>query len=254
MSQRPRFVLTSIPRFVLAFDAGFSEQEHPRGQRENKGQFVKKGQQSGKSPPQAKSPEAGAKPPEGAKPPPPITLKPAKGRAWSGKPNLAAAKLSKLEAGDLGERIVVAWLKSKGLDDAQPLNVKQKNFPIDLIGDHQVHEVKTGQVSTSAGAAQWRATIGQPGKQETEDLKHMTPEQKAAHNAVKNAAIMARKQRIVQECSQKYGRKIAPKTITVILDPDRGIADIHQFDGFHQRIGYNSPQAQQGYVGSFSYR
>lgn len=250
---RPRFVLAfrpgddwKSPRWALDFE--FKESEHKRGQPENKGQFAKtSGGGTAKKGKPAKAERTFVSPNIGE-------LTPVKQRAWSGKPNEGATRLTKLQAGDLGEKIVAAWLKGKGIKDAQPMNVQQKNFPVDLIGDHQVYEVKTGQVSTSAGAAQWRATIGQPGKQETEDLKHMTLEQKAAHNAAKNAAIMQRKNRIVAEYGKKLGHVITPKTITVIVDPDSGVADIHQFEGFHQRIGYNSPQAKQGFVGSFKYR
>jgi hypothetical protein len=122
-----------------------------------------------------------------------------------------------------------------------------------MVGDHQLFEIKTGQVSNSAAAAQWRATIGQPSKRETAWLKTASAADKARHNEAKNAAIMERKQAIVDAYSKEVGHPVKPKTLTLILDPDRGVADLFVFDGFHKRIGYNGDTARKGYVGSFRF-
>jgi hypothetical protein len=182
-----------------------------------------------------------------------VSIEATKDRAWTGTPNEGATRLSKQEAGALGERIAISYLQNLGLKDARGLNSERSNFPVDLVGDHEVFEVKTGQVSNSAAASQWRATIGQPSKTEAEWLKTASMEDKRKHNQAKSAAIMARKQKVVDEYSKEVGRPIVPKTMTLIIDPDKGIADVFVFDGFHSRIGYNGADAQAGYVGSYRY-
>lgn len=235
-----RFVLQYIPPapaltwHVPAFDAEFKEENVKR----DKGKFATQ-EGSGES----KSDK-------------PVKLTPVKekDRAWTGttKPT---TRLTSQEAGALGEKIILSWLKSiTGLKDAQPMNAHKSNFPVDLIGDHQLFEAKTGQVSNKPGSYDWRAKIGQPGIAETAALKKMSPEKKKAYNAKKKAKIMERKNAVIQEYSEKLGHKFSPKTIAVLLDPDRGVADIHQFDGFHHLVGYNSDLAKKGYVGSYKYK
>src|SRR5208282_2069144 len=138
--------------------------------------------------------------------------------------------------------------------DAGPVNSEQKNFPVDLIQDHELIEVKTGLVSNGSAAQQWRATIGQPGKVESEWLKTASKDEKRIHNARKKAAIMERKAAVMKEYSRRTGKKFAGKTVTLIIDPDTGTADVHVFDGFHHRIGWNSDAARAGYRGSFAYQ
>jgi hypothetical protein len=186
-------------------------------------------------------------------PPPAVTVTKTDERAFDGVGNENATRLSKLEAGALGENIAIAYLQSLGLKDARQINTDKPNFPVDLIGDHGVYEVKTGQVSNSRAAQQWRATIGQPSKATTEWLKTASPEEKAAHNRRKSAEIMERKNKVVEEYSAEIGQQIKPHTITLILDPDRGIADVFVYDGFHSRIGYTGPEAKKAYVGSYKY-
>jgi hypothetical protein len=183
-------------------------------------------------------------------------IEPTKERAWTGRQNEKASRLGKLEGGAVGEEIAMAYIRTLGADrqDARPLNTKMTNFPVDLIGDHELYEVKTGQVGNSTAAQQWRATIGEPGPTEKELIAGMSAEQKLAHNQKKRDAIMQRKQQVVEDYAKETGRQVKGKTITVIIDPDRGVADVHVFDGFHQRIGYNSDAAKEGYVGSFKFR
>lgn len=73
-------------------------------------------------------------------------------RAWSGKPIKLSLKLSKVATGHIGEAIAVAYLKQQGITDAHLINNNQPNYPIDVAGDHQLVEVKTGLASNSEGA------------------------------------------------------------------------------------------------------
>lgn len=183
-------------------------------------------------------------------------LKRTRERAWTGKQDPNATRMGKQEAGALGEEIALAYIRSLGggREDARALNMERSNFPVDLVGDHEVYEIKTGQVSNSPDAQKWRATIGQPGKAETAWLKTASAEAKSAWNARKQAAIMERKAAAVAELSKKLGHPLTGKTVTVLLHPDKGIADIHVINGFHRLIGYNSEASKNGYVGSFQFK
>lgn len=180
-------------------------------------------------------------------------LKEVDARAFSGKQVETETTMSKQAAGALGEKIALAYLQKEGMTDARALNVGQSNFPVDAVGDHELIEVKTGLVSNGPGAQQWRATIGQPGPKETAWLKTASAEDKRVWNEAKQAAIIDRKNEAVKEFSQRLGQPIAGKTLTLIINPDTKTADVHMFDGFHSRIGWNSEQAKAAYKGTFSY-
>lgn len=174
-------------------------------------------------------------------------------RVFEGEPRLIQSQISKQTAGAIGEHVAVAYLKSEGIHDAAPLNLQTNNFPVDLIGDHICVEVKTGLVSNQKGAQHWRATIGQPGKKETEWLKTASKEEKAAWNRRKNQEILARKHKVLSDMTKKYGTKIKAKTLTTIINPDTHTADVFMFEGFHQSIRWNSEEAKKAYVGTFHY-
>jgi len=161
--------------------------------------------------------------------------------------------MSKLEVGAVGEKLVTEWLKMEGKKDARSLNVKVNNFPVDLIQNHHVIEVKAGLVSNSKPAQHWRATIGQPGVKETAWLKTASKEQKLAWNVKKQQQIMERKQAAVEKIGQQLGRKVRGFTYTAIINPDTKRADLFKFEGFHARIPWNSAQAKAGYIGTVKY-
>lgn len=183
---------------------------------------------------------------------PSVAIKPTKERVFQGTP-VNAAKISKQEAGKIGEDLVIAHLQLKGMKDARPMNLDRNNFPIDLVQDHEVIEVKTGQVSNGAGAQQWRLTIGEPGKEEKAWLAKAPEAEKAAWNTKKQQKIHARKEKIVKGLTKEFGKTPKVSTMTVILNPETKKADLYKFDGFHDRIGWNSEQAKKAYIGSMSY-
>jgi hypothetical protein len=158
--------------------------------------------------------------------------------------------LSKLEAGRLGEKIVLEHLHSQGFKDAKPMNAKQNNYPIDMVQDHGAIEVKTGLVSNGKGAQQWRATIGQPGKKESAWLAKASAADKRAWNEQKSQDIIDRKNAATKALGKEFGGKFKGSTMTTIINPDTKTVDLY----FHSRIGWHSPQAKGGYVGSYQYR
>jgi len=182
-----------------------------------------------------------------------ISLQKTDQRAFSGESVELKEHPSKQEVGALGEKIIIAHLKAQGLSDARPLNEAKANYAVDLVQDHGAIEVKTGLASNGKSAQQWRATIGQPGKAETEWLKKASPEDKAAWNEKKAKDIMDRKNAAVADLSKKLGRPVKSWTMTSIINPDTRTADIYKFEGFHARIAWNSPEAKKAYVGSYKY-
>jgi hypothetical protein len=165
----------------------------------------------------------------------------------------SSADLSKLETGALGEELAVRYLKGLGFKDARTLNVHRNNFPVDLVEDHRVYEVKAGLAGVSRSAQQWRATIGQPGKKERAWLDRASAAAKLRWNDRKRQLIITRKQRAVTEVSKKLGHRVNGATLALIIDHKRKIVDVHVFDGFHLRVGWTSAQATRGYRGSFHY-
>jgi hypothetical protein len=179
-------------------------------------------------------------------------LRPVKERAFEGEPVALRTKMPKLKTGEVGEKIALQYIRDKmKLSDAASLHVKTaNNFPVDLIGDHELFEIKTGLASNGKTAQHWRATIGQPSPEETERLRRMSPEAKRGYNQRKSDAIMQRKAQAMREFSKKLGKQMKGRTVALILDPDEKVADIYVFKGFHARIAWNSPQAHAGYAGS----
>lgn len=184
------------------------------------------------------------------------SLRPSKERAFTGKAGSGSevkGAPSKLETGELGEHLATEYLKSLGFADARTLNEVGNNFPVDLVQDHEVYEVKAGLATNGSSAQQWRATIGQPGKEEREWLAKASPEAKARWNEKKAEAIMERKATAVREVGEKIGHSVKGKTMALIINHETRTVDVHVFSGFHARIAWKSDAAEKGYRGSYKY-
>lgn len=251
--------------YRLTRDA-FESTQHPRATAgKHGGEFVRKGAGTGGGASAAKTKPASAQAaPTGSKAPPaeatplgkinkPLALRPTSARAYIGTTIATRTKMNKLETGATGEAAVISYLKMHGIADARPLNLHTTNFPVDLIGDHQLVEVKTGLVSNGPTAKHWRATIGQPGKVESAWLATASKEDKSNWNKAKQQAILDRKHAVLQDMSKEHGVQMKAKTVTTILNPDTKTVDLFVFDGFHSRIPWDSDQAKAGYVGSYHY-
>lgn len=183
-----------------------------------------------------------------------VTVQATQQRAFRGAPAQLSTTLTKQETGRVGEAVVLAWLKAQGFVDAGPMNSSQTNFPMDLIEDHRPTEVKAGLASNSRKAQQWRLTFSKESATEKALYATMTPAERAAWNAEKQARIRQRKQQAIGALERRNpGTTIRPRTIAVILDPDAQTADVYEFDGFHDRIDWQSAAAQAAYRGSVVY-
>ena len=184
---------------------------------------------------------------------PSVKIKPTKKRAFEGKQVAVKNPLGKQAAGKIGEEVLIAYLQSIGRKDARPMNTDRNNFPIDMLQDHETIEGKTGQAGNSSGAQQWRLTLGEPGKEEKAWLKKASKEEKAKWNAEKQKKIHERKEVERKKLEKELGRPVKAATMTVILNADTKTADLYKFEGWHDRVAWNSDMAKKAYIGSFTY-
>jgi hypothetical protein len=171
-------------------------------------------------------------------------------RVWQGQ-SLPGGSLSKLEVGARGEKLAAQVLEEAFGEPISTTNIGINNAPIDLLGAGFAIEVKTGLASNSDAAQHWRATIGQPGKAESEALKQMTPEQKRAHNEVKEQDILRRKRDFVQKATDLTGEDFAPITVGIIMEPSGARADVFVMEGFHLRVPWKRGATEENYIGTF---
>jgi hypothetical protein len=179
-----------------------------------------------------------------------VALVPAPTRAFLGRPVALRTDAAAFDTGPWGEAIAVAYLGPP----ARRIDEHGRSFPLDLLAPPFLVEVKAGLVSNSVRAQQWRLTIGEPGPTEQAWLRTTTRDEKQAWHQAKADAIVQRKVAAQQLMEQQEGRTFTPLTVTMVLDPDRQLVDVYTFDGWHQRIGWTSPQAIRGYRGSYRWR
>ena len=170
------------------------------------------------------------------------------------KPTRLKTKLSKHETGRLGEQLAIAYLHAQGHTDARHMNTRLANFPVDLIQDHEVIEVKAGLVSNGPSARQWRLTLGEPSPGEAKRIATMSAAQLERYNAKKQARVHARKEQVLHDVAEKIGHAVAAKTITFLINPDTRRADVYVFEGWHDRVGWHSEHATAAYVTTLGYK
>jgi hypothetical protein len=175
-------------------------------------------------------------------------------RVWNGKPVMLKTDLRRGQTGRICEHVIAQHLKEEGFKGIKATNLKDNNFPVDLQAGANVFEVKGGLVSNGETAMHWRATIGQPGPKEALAMSKMSPGRLAAHNAEKMQAILSRKEEVRHQLEVKLGRPVKGWTYGVILNPDRGTADIYKFAGFHSRIAWKSEFGKSGFVKTVKYQ
>lgn len=172
-------------------------------------------------------------------------------RVWTGKKHEGTTELTKNEQGTIGEAVAMAHLSERYGVPFSTLNSVGNNAPIDVAGDHQAVEVKTGIAVNESHSQRWRATIGQPGKAEQKLIAQMTPAEKRSYNDYKKEQILQRKQSMLLDMSREANAPIAGKTVGVILNADGTHADVFEFTGFHLTLSWSQYATEQYYVGSY---
>lgn len=160
--------------------------------------------------------------------------------------------------GDHAERIVQEFIRVSG-GSVKLTNTRITNYPIDLVripGQRnaiiEAVDVKAGEVLNTPGAQQWRITLGEPSDEEKALLKRMSAAQKKKYNADKIEYIIQRKYDEIERLKKDYGRVIG-REYTVIVDADRGLADIYVFDDFHRRQGWKGKDTKDAYLATVRY-
>lgn len=173
-------------------------------------------------------------------------------RVWQGKQHASESKLSKLETGEIGEKLAARALADVIGTDFHSLNVDVNNMPIDLVGDHKAVEVKAGPANNASYAQRWRATIGQPGKAEQALLAQMSFEEKSQYNDAKQARILERKYGLLSKLSeQANGEEIQALTVGVIVAPDGSRGDVFLVPGFHLKLSWSQYATDEYYIGTY---
>jgi hypothetical protein len=173
-------------------------------------------------------------------------------RVWTGQQQAKPEKrLTKLSTGAAGERVAMRALEKKLGAPFSTLNKGINNAPIDVAGNHTAVEVKTGLASNGKTAQHWRATIGQPGKKETELLKQMSSKEKREYNTWKREKILERKYDALSQMAKVAGEEIKPATVGVIMSPDGSKADVFFIPGFHQRLTWKKYATDEYYIGTY---
>jgi hypothetical protein len=175
-------------------------------------------------------------------------------RVWQGKrQEPTRTRLSRSEVGKRGEALAAKALSDVYDAEFVSLNEGINNAPLDMGGDHRAVEVKTGLVTNTSRALHWRATIGQPGKAETELIRSMTREQKREHNLYKQQQIMERKYNMLSKMSELIGAKVEPITIGIILSEDGSRGDVYEIPDFHLRLSWKDYATDEYYIGTYDY-
>lgn len=254
------------------FDAG-RHPRHPKGSPKG-GQFASAADLAGAM--------AAAGAPAGGRTQAKVTLKPAKGRAFTGAPAQIPDK-AKLggpgrqhEVGAHTEKLAVAHLETNRKHVAVELKQKGKadSFPFDVASYRHgegvtLWEVKGGQSSNAISAQQWRITndakIADKHLKELKAIARRTKrplaDVKREFQASRIHAAIARKHQVAAEIqkSLRASGVLAPhetvkvKTLTAIFNDHTKQSDFFEFNGLHANIQWRSTTAQRAYVGSYKY-
>lgn len=162
--------------------------------------------------------------------------------------------LTKQETGKLADLIAEEFFQTqKGGASFRFLDTNQSNFPIDAVVDGEALEIKAGLVDNTKGAQQWRITKGEAGEVKKQIERHMSREQLAIYNSDVKKYLMLRKSQATKAVAKAMGRPLKPATLAMIINPDTRTVRVYKFAGHHERIGWKSRMARDGYVGTFRF-
>ena len=176
---------------------------------------------------------------------------PAKERVWDGTERPEEVQMSHLETGALGEQLAINVMSDLHGATFKSVNEGVNNAPLDAVGGNWAVEIKAGRGTNGKSAQHWRATIGQPGKEEAAALKLMSRKEKLDHNTWKREQIMKRKESMLRAMSKKTGRELKPLTAGVILTGDGDRGDLFLVPGFHQYMSWKKYATDEYYVGTY---
>ncbi len=178
-----------------------------------------------------------------------VALTPVRWRVWPPR-NRCAWTLDMPALGAFGELVTVEYLRQFADEpDAQRLGGSE--LPVDVLTARSAVEVKAGLVTNGRQAQQWRLTFSDAKGEERRTLAQLSPAARKQWFARKQARIYDRKMAVLDEVRRLTGRIVEPVTITLIVDPIHRDVDLFRFDGWHQRIGWNTTETRAAYRGTF---
>lgn len=156
-------------------------------------------------------------------------------RVWQGMPMVwSEAKPSKQAVGSLGEKLAMQILAQKTGEPFEQVDTSRNNAPIDIWGDGMAVEVKTGLATNAYKSMHWRATIGQPGKEEMAAVEKLSKEEYKKHQDWKYKQILHRKHSLLADLNKAVpGRKLKGMTVGIIMHPSLEKADVYLMEGYH---------------------
>lgn len=174
-------------------------------------------------------------------------------RVWQGQQHEKPDNpLTKLQQGELGERIATKALSDKYGVAFEGLNVGRNNAALDVKGDHLGVEVKAGMGYNGERSRSWRSKLGEAGPLQKKRLAGLPPEQRKAEFALKRTEILNRKADMLQQLSSEAGgERFTGKMVGVIMAPDGRSADAFEVDGFHLYLGWGRHARSENYLGTY---
>ena len=174
-------------------------------------------------------------------------------RVWQGQQHEKPDNpLTKLQQGELGERIAMKALSDKYGVPFEGLNVGRNNAALDVKGDHLGVEVKAGMGYNGERSRSWRSKLGEAGPLQKKRLADLPPEQRKAELALKRTEILKRKADMLQQLSSEAGgERFTGKMVGVIMTPDGRSADAFEIDGFHLYLGWGRHARPENYLGTY---
>lgn len=174
-------------------------------------------------------------------------------RVWQGQQHEKPDNpLTKLQQGELGERIAMKALSDKYGVPFEGLNVGRNNAALDVKGDHLGVEVKAGMGYNGERSRSWRSKLGEAGPLQKKRLAGLPPEQRKAELALKRTEILKRKTDMLQQLSSAAGgERFTGKMVGVIMAPDGRSADAFEVDGFHLYLGWGRHARPENYLGTY---
>lgn len=177
-----------------------------------------------------------------------VRLTPLAWRVWP--PRRAVAPLEMPALGAFGEILAVEYLR-RYADEPDAQRIASSELPVDVLTARYAVEVKAGLSSNGRQAQQWRLTFSDAKGTERRTLAALSASERTAWFRRKQARIVERKTAVLDEVRRLAGRPIEPVTITVIVDAQRRDVDLFWFSGWHQRLGWNTPETRAAYRGTF---
>src|ERR1035437_6805309 len=171
--------------------------------------------------------------------------------------DLDSPRVTSQDRGRIGEMLALEYLRTVGgCADAEfytrPGSPVHNNESLDMVGCGTAWEVKTSTASAKEVGMQFKVTFETSEEQEAlRRAENWPPEQWAAWNADQVTMALERKEIARKELEQRWGKPVPSRTICVVLNHRKGLADINITDGIVKRAEIG--EVRKGYEATMEY-